>query len=107
MAANPVLLFLIVGKNEPLYEAEITKRGISGNTDTSVARQSYFVVHSSLDLVDRATWSSQNVCCVESKSNDDQRKCSIHCTCISQKKKIELNFRLRFMFFLSFFVLES
>jgi hypothetical protein len=63
MAANPVLLFLIVGKNEPLYEAEITKRGISGNTDTSVARQSYFVVHSSLDLVDRATWSSQNVCC--------------------------------------------
>ncbi|OEU09355.1 putative spondyloepiphyseal dysplasia [Fragilariopsis cylindrus CCMP1102] len=61
MAANPVLLFLIVGKNEPLYEAEITKRGISGNTDTSVARQSYFVVHSSLDLVDRATWSSQNM----------------------------------------------
>ncbi|MGK3743955.1 MAG: hypothetical protein ACI90V_010814 [Bacillariaceae sp.] len=62
MATNQVLLFLIVGKNEPLYEAEITKKGSSGNTDTSVARQSYFVVHSSLDLVDRATWSSQNVC---------------------------------------------
>ena len=62
MASNQGLLFLIVGKNEPLYEAEIHKRGAAGNTDTSVARQSYFVVHSSLDLVDKATWVSQNVC---------------------------------------------
>ena len=54
-------LFLIVGKNEPLYETEITKRGTSGSTDISIARQSYFVLHSSLDLVDRATWTSQNV----------------------------------------------
>jgi len=61
MASNQGLLFLIVGKNEPLYEAEIHKRGAAGNTDTSVARQSYFVVHSSLDLVDKATWVSQNM----------------------------------------------
>lgn len=54
-------LFLIVGKNEPLYETEITKRGTSGSTDISIARQSYFVLHSSLDLVDRATWTSQNM----------------------------------------------
>jgi hypothetical protein len=60
MSSNQVLLFLIVGKNEPLYEAEIHKRGSSGNSD-SVARQSYFVVHSSLDLVEKATWVTQNV----------------------------------------------
>jgi len=61
MTSNQVLLFLIVGGNEPLYEAEITKRGASGNTDASVARQLYFVLHSSLDLLNRATWTSQNM----------------------------------------------
>ena len=61
MASNQSLLFFIVGKDEPLYEAEIHKRGTSGKSDASVARQSYFVVHSSLDLVDKATWTSQNV----------------------------------------------
>jgi hypothetical protein len=61
-SSNQVLLFLIVGKNEPLYEAEIHKRGSStaGNSD-AVARQSYFVVHSSLDLVEKAAWVTQNV----------------------------------------------
>ena len=61
MASNQSMLFFIVGKNEPLYEAEIHKRGASGKSDASVARQSYFVVHSSLDLVDKAIWTSQNV----------------------------------------------
>jgi hypothetical protein len=61
MASNQSLLFFVVGKNEPLYEAEIHKRGTTGKSDASVARQSYFVVHSSLDLVDKATWTSQNV----------------------------------------------
>ncbi|VEU34652.1 unnamed protein product [Pseudo-nitzschia multistriata] len=62
MGSNQGLLFLIVGKNEPLYEAEIHKRpNTPGSADTSVARQSYFVVHSSLDLVDNATWTSQNM----------------------------------------------
>mmetsp|Transcript_16453 Transcript_16453/g.41281 ORF Transcript_16453/g.41281 Transcript_16453/m.41281 type:complete len:142 (+) Transcript_16453:99-524(+) len=61
MASNESLLFFIVGKDEPLYEAEIHKRGTSGKSDASVARQSYFVVHSSLDLVDKATWTSQNM----------------------------------------------
>ena len=60
MTSNQSLLFFIVGKNEPLYEAEIHKRGTS-KSDASVARQSYFVVHSSLDLVDKATWTSPNV----------------------------------------------
>ena len=57
---NQVLLFIIVGQNEPLYEAEIHKRGAAGNTD-AVARQNYFVVHSALDLVEKAAWTTQNV----------------------------------------------
>jgi hypothetical protein len=60
MSSNQVLLFLIVGKNEPLYEAEIHKRGGTGNSD-AVARQNYFVVHSALDLVEKASWTTQNV----------------------------------------------
>mmetsp|Transcript_29251 Transcript_29251/g.70496 ORF Transcript_29251/g.70496 Transcript_29251/m.70496 type:complete len:143 (-) Transcript_29251:142-570(-) len=52
---NPVLLFLVVGQNEPLYEAEIHKRGGTGNSD-AVARQNYFVTHSALDLVEKAQW---------------------------------------------------
>ena len=60
MSATQVLLFLIVGKNEPLFEAEIHKRGAAGNSD-AVARQNYFVVHSALDLVEKACWSTQSV----------------------------------------------
>jgi trafficking protein particle complex subunit 2 len=60
MSATQVLLFVIVGQNEPLYEAEIHKRGAAGNSD-AVARQNYFVVHSALDLVEKASWTSQNV----------------------------------------------
>jgi hypothetical protein len=60
MASNQVLLFVIVGQNEPLYEIEIHKRGAAGNSD-AVARQNYFVIHSALDLVDKASWTTQNV----------------------------------------------
>eukprot|EP00980_Cylindrotheca_fusiformis_P007535 scaffold1561_cov129-Cylindrotheca_fusiformis.AAC.27 len=60
MSSNQVILFLIVGKNEPLYEAEIHKRGGTGNSD-AVARQNYFVVHSALDLVEKASWTTQNM----------------------------------------------
>ena len=60
MSGNQVILFLILGTNEPLYEAEIHKRGGAGNSD-AVARQNYFVVHSALDLVEQAAWRTQNV----------------------------------------------
>lgn len=60
MSATQVLLFLIVGKNEPLFEAEFHKRGAAGNSD-AIARQNYFVVHSALDLVEKAQWTTQNV----------------------------------------------
>jgi hypothetical protein len=60
MSVTQVLLFLIVGKNEPLFEAEFHKRGAPGNSD-AVARQNYFVVHSALDLVEKAQWTTQSV----------------------------------------------
>jgi trafficking protein particle complex subunit 2 len=59
-STNQVLLFIIVGQNEPLYEAEIHKRGATSNSD-AVARQNYFVVHSALDLVEKSAWTTQNV----------------------------------------------
>eukprot|EP00934_Nitzschia_sp_Nitz4_P003180 Nitzschia sp. Nitz4//scaffold58_size112336//3657//4302//NITZ4_004011-RA/size112336-exonerate_protein2genome-gene-0.119-mRNA-1//-1//CDS//3329554923//3170//frame0 len=60
MSSNQVQLFMIVGKSEPLYEAEIHKRGATGNSD-AVARQNYFVVHSALDLVEKACWTTQSM----------------------------------------------
>lgn len=53
--ASPTLLFVIVGRNEPLYEAEFNKR--PGAQDAAT-RQNYFVLHSALDLVDRAAWTT-------------------------------------------------
>lgn len=58
------LLFVIVGRNEPLFEAEIHKRGTSSGKGTSsdaVSRQNYFVLHSALDLVDKAAWNSSQM----------------------------------------------
>jgi hypothetical protein len=58
-AGNQLLLFVIVGKNEPLYEAEFHKSG-AGASD-SVTRQNYFVLHSALDLVEKAAWTTNNM----------------------------------------------
>lgn len=65
------LLFVIVGTNEPLYEIDLsshammktTKNTTSTSTSTTttspttdaVTRQSYFVLHSALDLVEQRT----------------------------------------------------
>lgn len=54
------LLFLIVGRNEPLYSAEFSTGGTAPVPD-SIIRQNYFVMHSSLDLVDKAAWTSPNM----------------------------------------------
>lgn len=56
-SAAQLLLFVIVGKNEPLYEAEFHKTGTLGSSD-SVTRQNYFVLHSALDLVEKAAWTT-------------------------------------------------
>lgn len=55
--SSPTLLFVIVGRNEPLYEAEFNKRSSSD----AVTRQNYFVLHSALDLVERAAWTTSHM----------------------------------------------
>jgi hypothetical protein len=60
MSVSPTLLFVIVGRNEPLYEAEFHKRGAAGTSD-AVTRQNYFVLHSALDLVERAAWTTSSM----------------------------------------------
>ena len=59
MSANQLLLFVIVGQNEPLYEAEILKT--ASTASDSATRQNYFVLHSALDLVDKAAWTTNNM----------------------------------------------
>jgi hypothetical protein len=58
--STSILLFVIVGKNEPLYEAEFNKVPGSATSD-SVTRQNYFVLHSALDLVDKAAWTTNSM----------------------------------------------
>ena len=47
-----VLCFLIVGREEPLFELDI-----SGRRDDA-AKPSHFVLHAALDMVDLAMWST-------------------------------------------------
>ena len=54
MASN-ALLFVIVGKNEPLYEYNKVQAA------DSVTRQNYFVLHSALDLVEKAAYTTNNM----------------------------------------------
>ena len=59
-AQQQPVLFVIVGRNEPLYEAEFLSRGSTGNSDAAT-RQNYFVLHAALDLVDKAAFTSNNM----------------------------------------------
>jgi trafficking protein particle complex subunit 2 len=62
MSSSQTLLFVIVGRNEPLFETEIQKRGAAtSSVSDAMARQNYFVLHSALDLVDKAAWTSSNM----------------------------------------------
>jgi Sedlin, N-terminal conserved region len=54
------LFLVIVGKNEPLYEAEFLKRGAVPSSD-AVTRQNYFVLHSALDLVENVAWTTNQM----------------------------------------------
>lgn len=58
--STPTLLFVIVGRNEPLYEAEFHKRGGAVSSDAAT-RQNYFVLHSALDLVEKAAWTTNSM----------------------------------------------
>lgn len=62
MSGSQVLLFVIVGRNEPLYEAEFQKRGSTAAASSdATTRQNYFVLHSALDLVERAAWTTNRM----------------------------------------------
>lgn len=69
MSSPQTLLFVIVGRNEPLFEAEFQKRGASAaaaaaaqqHQSDAVTRQNYFVLHSALDLVEKAAWTTGNM----------------------------------------------
>jgi Sedlin, N-terminal conserved region len=73
MSQGGSILFVIVGRNEPLFEAEFTNsnsnKPSSANSnsnnqqhqhDTAI-RQNYFVLHSALDLVEKAAWTTSNM----------------------------------------------
>ena len=49
------VLYVIVGKNEPLYEYNKVQAA------DSVTRQNYFVLHSALDLVEKAAYTTTNM----------------------------------------------
>ncbi|EED92260.1 hypothetical protein THAPSDRAFT_19622, partial [Thalassiosira pseudonana CCMP1335] len=53
---------VIVGKNEPLFEAEVdtTAQGAPSGNDLST-RQNYFVLHSAIDLVEKSAWTTNNM----------------------------------------------
>jgi hypothetical protein len=46
-----MVVFMIVGKSEPLYEAEL---GSTGKDDLTYLHQ--FILHSSLDMIDNSMW---------------------------------------------------
>jgi hypothetical protein len=76
--SSPVL-FVIVGKNEPLFEAEIDTSNSSGGgggppggsggggggggqqQSELSTRQNYFVLHSALDLVEKSAWTTNSM----------------------------------------------
>lgn len=65
-STSSTALFVIVGRNEPLFETEFQKRYGNSGSDTqpqsdAVTRQNYFVLHSALDLVEKAAWTTNNM----------------------------------------------
>lgn len=70
MSSSNTVLFVIVGRNEPLYEAELRKGGGGSSAATSnnnqsqsdsITRQNYFVLHSALDLVEKVAFTTSNM----------------------------------------------
>ena len=91
-SSNQPLLFVIVGRNEPLFETELIKRNSSSTTTNpsssttaiqspptisdAMIRQNYFILHSSLDLVDKAAWTTNQMYLkVIDKVNQQQVSC--------------------------------
>ncbi|CAM9302261.1 unnamed protein product [Heterosigma akashiwo] len=51
-------MFVIVGKNEPLYEIS---HGVQSEQDEDMIIYDHFILHSSLDMIERAQFSTQNM----------------------------------------------
>ncbi len=52
-----MVVFMIVGKTEPLYEIEVGKTGVEGGEDITYLHQ--FILYSSLDMINNgALWSN-------------------------------------------------
>ena len=66
---SSAVLFVVVGRNEPLFEAEIDTThpnavdspGGAGHQSELSTRQNYFVLHSALDLVEKSAWTTSNM----------------------------------------------
>lgn len=61
MSSPAPLVFLIVGRNEPLYSAEFGKPPGTPATALTISRQNHIVMHSALDLVDKSAWVNGNM----------------------------------------------
>lgn len=61
MSSPAPLLFLIIGRNEPLYSSEFGKPPGTPATAQTISRQNYIVMHSALDLVEKSAWVNSNM----------------------------------------------
>lgn len=52
-----MVVFMIVGKNEPIYEIELSKSTVSDVTD-ELAYLHQFILFSSLDVINSAMWTN-------------------------------------------------
>jgi len=52
-----MVVFMIVGKNEPIFEIELSKAGVSDVSD-ELTYLHQFVLFSSLDVIHSAMWSN-------------------------------------------------
>lgn len=52
-----MVVFMIVGKNEPLYELEIGGKSI-GDISDELSYLHQFIMFSSLDLINNAVWTN-------------------------------------------------
>ncbi|GAX22772.1 hypothetical protein FisN_11Hh337 [Fistulifera solaris] len=68
-SSSSSLLFVIVGSNEPLFEVDL--QASSQPLSDAATRQSYFVLHSALDLVERSA-SNQMYLKIVDKVNQQQ-----------------------------------
>ena len=53
-------VFMIIGKNEPLYEATMTSPAGTPDSLSELAYLHQFILHSSLDMVQSIMWSNNS-----------------------------------------------